>query len=77
MFTSILLAYLQLSVSIDVEEAKKEIQLTPYYKLVFHSLIVGIVTAIIYIIFSPERPLFEAISTCVFFSLCFFSFLFR
>lgn len=30
MFTSILLAYLQLSVSIDVEEGEKEIQLTPY-----------------------------------------------
>ena len=71
MFTSILLAYLQLSVSIDVEEGEKEIQLTPYYKLVFHSLIVGIVTAIIYIIFSPERPLFEAISTGSILFICF------
>ncbi len=71
MFTSILLAYLQLSVSIDVEEGEKEIQLTPYYKLVFHSLIVGIVTVIIYIIFSPERPLFEAISTGSILFICF------
>ncbi len=61
--TSIVLSYLQLSVSIDVEESKKEIKLTPYYKIVLRSLIVGIVMAIIYIIFSPERPLFEAILT--------------
>ncbi|MBJ3789912.1 hypothetical protein I8J38_14915, partial [Bacillus sp. OA1] len=45
--------------------------LTPYYKLVFHSLIVGIVTAIIYIIFSPERPLFEAILTGSILFICF------
>ncbi|PFM65601.1 branched-chain amino acid ABC transporter substrate-binding protein [Bacillus cereus] len=61
--TSILLSYLQLSISIDVEESEKEIKLTPYYKLVLRSLIVGIIMAIIYIIFSPERPLFEAILT--------------
>ena len=30
-------SYLQLSVSIDVEEGEKEIKLTPYYKLVFRS----------------------------------------
>ncbi|MDA2380326.1 branched-chain amino acid ABC transporter substrate-binding protein [Bacillus cereus] len=71
MLTSILLAYLQLSVSIDVEEGEKEIKLTPYYKLVFRSLIVGIVMAIIYIIFSPERPLFEAILTGSIFFICF------
>ncbi|MCR6785540.1 MULTISPECIES: branched-chain amino acid ABC transporter substrate-binding protein [Bacillus cereus group] len=68
MLTSILLAYLQLSVSIDVEEGVK---LTPYYKLVFRSLIVGIVMAIIYIIFSPERPLFEAILTGSILFICF------
>lgn len=54
--TSIILSYLQLSVSIDVEESEKEIKLTPYYKIVLRSLIVGIVMAIIYIIFSPESP---------------------
>ena len=32
-------SYLQLSVSIDVEEGEKEIKLTPYYKLVFRSLL--------------------------------------
>ncbi|WP_140420352.1 branched-chain amino acid ABC transporter substrate-binding protein [Bacillus cereus] len=69
--TSIVLSYLQLSVSIDVEEIKKDIQLTPYYKLVFRSLIVGIIMAIIYIIFSPERPLFEAILTGGIFFICF------
>lgn len=51
-----ILSYLQLSVSIDVEESEKEIKLTPYYKIVLRSLIVGIVMAIIYIIFSPESP---------------------
>ena len=71
MLTSILLAYLQLSVSIDVEEGEKEIKLTPYYKLVLHSLIVGIVMAIIYIIFNPERPLFEAILTGSILFICF------
>ncbi|WP_212956754.1 MULTISPECIES: branched-chain amino acid ABC transporter substrate-binding protein [Bacillus] len=71
MLTSILLAYLQLSVSIDVEEGEKEIKLTPYYKLVLRSLIVGIVMAIIYIIFSPERPLFEAILTGGILFICF------
>lgn len=71
MLTSILLAYLQLSVSIDVEEGEKEIKLTPYYKLVLRSLIVGIVMAIIYIIFSPERPLFEAILTGIILFICF------
>ena len=71
MLTSILLAYLQLSVSIDVEEGEKEIKLTPYYKIVLRSLIVGIVMAIIYIIFSPERPLFEAILTGGILFICF------
>ncbi|HFK1496637.1 MULTISPECIES: branched-chain amino acid ABC transporter substrate-binding protein [Bacillus] len=71
MLTSILLAYLQLSVSIDVEEGEKEIKLTPYYKLVLRSLIVGIVMAIIYIIFSPERPLLEAILTGSILFICF------
>ncbi len=70
--TSIVLSYLQLSVSIDVEESEKDIQLTPYYKLVFRSLIVGIImAAIIYIIFSPERPLFEAILTGSILFICF------
>ncbi len=69
--TSIVLSYLQLSISIDVEESEKDIQLTPYYKLVFRSLIVGIVMAIIYIIFSPERPLFEAILTGSILFICF------
>ncbi|MBG0963486.1 branched-chain amino acid ABC transporter substrate-binding protein [Bacillus sp. SRB1LM] len=71
MLTSILLTYLQLSVSIDVEEGEKEIKLTPYYKIVLRSLIVGIVMAIIYIIFSPERPLFEAILTGGILFICF------
>ncbi|CAM3886045.1 branched-chain amino acid ABC transporter substrate-binding protein [Bacillus paramycoides] len=69
--TSILLSYLQLSISIDVEESEKEIKLTPYYKLVLRSLIVGIIMAIIYIIFSPERPLFEAILTGSILFVCF------
>lgn len=60
MFTGILIGYLQLNVSIDVEESEKEITLTPYYKIVLRSAIVGGIMAIIYIIFSPERPLFEA-----------------
>ncbi|MGE7886020.1 branched-chain amino acid ABC transporter substrate-binding protein [Bacillus cereus] len=71
MLTSILLAYLQLSVSFDVEEGEKEIKLTPYYKLVLRSLIVGIIITTIYIIFSPERPLFEAILTGSVFFICF------
>ncbi|PEQ30659.1 branched-chain amino acid ABC transporter substrate-binding protein [Bacillus cereus] len=71
MLTSILIAYLQLSVSIDVEESEKEIKLTPYYKIILRSLIVGIIIAIIYIIFSPERPLFEAILTGSIFFICF------
>ena len=71
MLTSILLAYLQLSVSIDVEEGEKEINLTPYYKLVLRSLLIGIIITIIYIIFSPERPLFEAILTGSVFLICF------
>ncbi|PEA22762.1 branched-chain amino acid ABC transporter substrate-binding protein [Bacillus cereus] len=69
--TSIVLSYLQLSVSIDVEESEKEIKLTPYYKLVLRSLIVGMIMAIIYIIFSPERPLFEAILTGSILFICF------
>ncbi|PDY70205.1 branched-chain amino acid ABC transporter substrate-binding protein [Bacillus cereus] len=69
--TSMILSYLQLSVSIDVEESEKEIKLTPYYKIVLRSLIVGIVMAIIYIIFSPESPLFEAILTGGILFICF------
>jgi len=69
--TSIVLSYLQLSVSIDVEEGEKDIKLTPYYKIVLRSLIVVIIIAIIYIIFSPERPLFEAILTGSIFFICF------
>lgn len=69
--TSIVLSYLQLSVSIDVEESEKEIKLTPYYKIILRSLIVGIIMAIIYIIFSPERPLFEAILTGGILFICF------
>ncbi|PEM98588.1 branched-chain amino acid ABC transporter substrate-binding protein [Bacillus wiedmannii] len=69
--TSIVLSYLQLSVSIDVEEGEKDIKLTPYYKIILRSLIVGTIIAIIYIIFSPERPLFEAILTDSIFFICF------
>ncbi|KAA0825347.1 MULTISPECIES: branched-chain amino acid ABC transporter substrate-binding protein [Bacillus cereus group] len=71
MLTSILLAYLQLSVSIDVEEGEKEIKLPPYYKLVLRSLLIGIIITIIYLIFSPERPLFESILTGSVFLICF------
>ncbi|HDR8474240.1 TPA: branched-chain amino acid ABC transporter substrate-binding protein [Bacillus cereus] len=71
MLTSILLAYLQLSVSIDVEEGEKEIKLTPYYKLVLRSLLIGIIITIIYLIFIPERPLFESILTGSVFLICF------
>ncbi|PEJ66611.1 branched-chain amino acid ABC transporter substrate-binding protein [Bacillus wiedmannii] len=69
--TSIVLSYLQLSVSIDVEEAEKDIKLTPYYKIILRPLIAGTIIAIIYIIFSPERPLFEAILTGSIFFICF------
>ncbi len=69
--TSIVLSYLQLSVSIDVEEGEKDIKLTPYYKIILRSLIVGTIRAIIYIIFSPERPLFEALLTGSIFFICF------
>lgn len=69
--TSIVLSYLQLSVSIDVEGGEKDIKLTPYYKIILRSLIVGTIIAIIYIIFSPERPLFEAILTGSIFFICF------
>ncbi|MFE6134930.1 branched-chain amino acid ABC transporter substrate-binding protein [Bacillus sp. NPDC057893] len=69
--TSILLSYLQLSVSIDVEENEKEMKLTPYYKIVLRCLVIGIIMAIIYIIFSPERPLFEAILTGSVLFVCF------
>jgi membrane glycosyltransferase len=69
--TSILLSYLQLSVSIDVEENEKEMKLTPYYKIVLRCLVIGIIMAIIYIIFSPERPLFEAILTGSILFVCF------
>ncbi|PEJ73832.1 branched-chain amino acid ABC transporter substrate-binding protein [Bacillus wiedmannii] len=69
--TSIVLSYLQLSVSIDVEEGEKDIKLTPYYKIILRSLIVGTIIAIIYIIFSPESPLFEAILTGSIFFICF------
>ncbi|HDR7684667.1 TPA: branched-chain amino acid ABC transporter substrate-binding protein [Bacillus toyonensis] len=69
--TSIVLSYLQLSVSIDVEEGEKEIKLTPYYKLVLRSLIVATIIVIIYIIFSPERSLFEALLAGSIFFICF------
>ncbi|EEM04032.1 hypothetical protein bmyco0002_36620 [Bacillus pseudomycoides] len=46
-----------MGISIDAEENEKEMKLTPYYKLVLRSAIVGIIFAIIYVIFSPERPL--------------------
>ncbi|KNH39242.1 branched-chain amino acid ABC transporter substrate-binding protein [Bacillus thuringiensis] len=69
--TSIVLSYLQLSVSIDIEEGEKDIKLTPYYKIILRSLIVGTIIAIIYIIFSPERPLFEALLTGSIFFICF------
>ncbi|MCC2459713.1 branched-chain amino acid ABC transporter substrate-binding protein [Bacillus mobilis] len=69
--TSIVLSYLQLSVSIDVEDGEKDIKLTPYYKIVLRCLILGIVMAIIYIIFSPERPLFESILTGGILFICF------
>ncbi|PED95506.1 branched-chain amino acid ABC transporter substrate-binding protein [Bacillus toyonensis] len=69
--TSIVLSYLQLSVSIDVEEGEKDIKLIPYYKIILRSLIVGTIIAIIYIIFSPERPLFEALLTGSIFFICF------
>jgi membrane glycosyltransferase len=69
--TSIVLSYLQLSVSTDVEEGEKDIKLTPYYKIILRSLIVGTIIAIIYIIFSPERPLFEALLTGSIFFICF------
>ncbi|PFL20650.1 branched-chain amino acid ABC transporter substrate-binding protein [Bacillus cereus] len=69
--TSMVISYLQLRVSIDVEETEKEIKLTPYYKIILRSLIVGIIMAIIYIIFSPERPLFEAILTGGILFICF------
>ena len=69
--TSIVLSYLQFSVSIDVEEGEKDIKLTPYYKIILRSLIVGTIIAIIYIIFSPERPLFEALLTGSIFFICF------
>ncbi|KEK26355.1 branched-chain amino acid ABC transporter substrate-binding protein [Bacillus gaemokensis] len=71
MLTSILLAYLQMGISIDAEEAEKGIKITPYYKLVLRSAIVGIILAIIYIIFSPERPLWEAILMGSILFLCF------
>ncbi|TCW52251.1 hypothetical protein EC917_1142 [Bacillus thuringiensis] len=69
--TSIVLSYLQLSVSIDVEEGEKDIKLTPYYQIILRSLIVGTIIAIIHIIFSPERPLFEAILIGSIFFICF------
>ncbi|WP_170958154.1 MULTISPECIES: branched-chain amino acid ABC transporter substrate-binding protein [Bacillus] len=71
MLTSILLCYLQMGISIDAEEDKKGIKLTPYYKLVLRSAIVGIIFAIIYVIFSPDRPLREAILMGSIFFLCF------
>ncbi|MDM5195421.1 branched-chain amino acid ABC transporter substrate-binding protein [Bacillus hominis] len=71
MFTGILINYLQLSVSIDVEVSEKEMKLIPYYKIVLRSLILGIIMALIYFIFSPERPLFEAILTGSILFVCF------
>jgi len=44
---------------------------TPYYKLVLRSAIVGIIFAIIYVIFSPERPLWEGILMGSILFLCF------
>ncbi|EEM15263.1 branched-chain amino acid ABC transporter substrate-binding protein [Bacillus pseudomycoides] len=69
--TSILLAYLQMGISIDAEENEKEMKLTLYYKLVLRSAIVGIIFAIIYVIFSPERPLWEGILMGSILFLCF------
>ncbi|MED1919916.1 branched-chain amino acid ABC transporter substrate-binding protein, partial [Bacillus thuringiensis] len=43
----------------------------PYYKLVLRSLLIGIIITIIYLIFIPERPLFEAILTGSVFLICF------
>ncbi|WJE51868.1 branched-chain amino acid ABC transporter substrate-binding protein [Bacillus cereus] len=71
MLTSILLAYLQMGVSIDAEETEKGMKTTPYYKLVLRSTIVGIIFAIIYVILSPERPLWEAILIGSILFLCF------
>ncbi|HEK9101355.1 branched-chain amino acid ABC transporter substrate-binding protein [Bacillus pfraonensis] len=71
--TSILLAYLQMGISIDSEENEKGIKITPYYKLVLRSAIVGIIFVVIYVIFSPERPLWEALLIGIIFFLCFLS----
>ena len=69
--TSILLAYLQMGISIDAEENEKGMKTTPYYKLVLRSTIVGIIFAIIYVILSPERPLWEAVLMGSILFLCF------
>ncbi|MCI0763566.1 branched-chain amino acid ABC transporter substrate-binding protein [Bacillus sp. TL12] len=71
MLTSILLAYLQMGISVDAEENEKGIHITPYYKLVFRSAIVGIIFVVIYVIFSPERPLWEALLIGSILFLCF------
>lgn len=71
--TSILLAYLQMGNSIDAEENEKGMKVTPYYKLVLRSAIVGIIFIVIYVIFSPERPLWEALLIGIIFFLCFLS----
>ena len=54
--TSIVLSYLQLSISIDVEESEKDIQLTPYYKLVFRPLSLGLLW-LLFILFSVQKDL--------------------
>lgn len=73
MLTSILLAYLQMGSSVDAEENEKGMKVTPYYKLVLRSAIVGIIFVVIYVIFSPERPLWEALLIGSIFFLCFLS----
>lgn len=71
MLTSILLTYLQMGISIDAEENEKGMKTTPYYKLVLRSAIVGIIFAMIYVIFGPEKPIWEAILMGSILFLCF------
>ncbi|MCX2825918.1 branched-chain amino acid ABC transporter substrate-binding protein [Bacillus pseudomycoides] len=71
LLTSILLAYLQMGISIDAEETEKGMKTTPYYKLVLRAAIIGIIFVIIYMIFSPERLLWESILMGSIFFLCF------
>lgn len=77
MLTSILLAYLQMGISVDAEENEKGMKVTPYYKLVLRSAIVGIIFVVIYVIFSPERPLWEALLIGSYFFLMLLIFLFH